>query len=192
FCAVAALGRPGRDAFPAPERFADLSGRRDRAGRAAAVAELAGRHAIDLIHAHLIDHADAARLAATGLPLLMTVHNTRPGWPAGLDRLAAGESALVVACSRAVEADLRAAGLPVPVRTVWNGIDPRPFRRTPDLIEAGRDWRRCHGIGPDDLLLAALANPRPQKRLHLLPAVLAAVRAELARRGVGRAVRLVV
>ena len=41
-------------------------------------------------------------------------------------------------------------------------------------------------------MLLAVANPRPQKRLHLLPAALAAVSAELAARGIMRRARLVI
>src|SRR5262249_42944767 len=41
---------------------------------------------------------------------------------------------------------------------------------------------------PEDLVLVAVANPRPQKRLHLLPAILAALRS---RPGLNREVRLI-
>src|SRR5262249_61587570 len=76
---------------------------RDRAARARAVGHLARTFAADLIHGHLLDAEDVARIAAQGIPLVPTIHNQRPGWPQGLDRLRAGEAALLVACAQAVE-----------------------------------------------------------------------------------------
>src|SRR5207244_2621333 len=101
-------------------------------------------------------------------------------------------AALLVACARAVESELVGAGLPVPVRVAWNGIDPAAFASSPARRAAGRAFRRRFGLGPHDFVLLALANPRPQKRLDRLPGVLAAARAELARRGVRREARLVI
>src|SRR5205085_6366595 len=132
-------------------------------------ADVAVAFGADLVHGHLLDRADAAGLAALGLPLLLTVHNMRPGWPDGLAELQPHETVLLVACARAVEEDLRAAGVPVPVRTVWNGVDFAASARTPERVEAGRRLRRRLRLGATDLVLLALANPRPQKRLHLLP-----------------------
>ena len=109
----------------------------------------------------------------------MTVHNTRPGWPDGQDRLRPGDATLVAACARAVEADLRAAGVPVPVRTVWNGVDFAAHADSPSLRARARAFRRRLGLAAGDFVLLALANPRPQKRLDLLPAILAATRRRL-------------
>jgi glycosyltransferase involved in cell wall biosynthesis len=190
-CRVVTLGDPTRAAFPAPPGTVSLAradgGRPERLRR---VAEAARSFAADLVHGHLLGREDAAALAAAGLPLLLTVHNMRPGWPAGLAEIGTGEAALLVACARAVEDDLRAARVPVPIRTVWNGIDFAACPRTPGRVEAGRRLRQRLGLGPTDLVLLAVANPRPQKRLHLLPAILAATRAELARRGDPREVCL--
>jgi glycosyltransferase involved in cell wall biosynthesis len=190
-CRVVTLGDPTRAAFPAPPGTVSLArlggGRQQRLRK---VAEVALAFGADLVHGHLLGREDAAGLAALGLPLLLTVHNMRPGWPAGLAEIHTGEAALLVACARAVEDDLRAARVPVPVRTAWNGIDFTACPRTPGRVEAGRRLWQHLGLGAKDLVLLALANPRPQKRLHLLPAVLAATRAELARRGDCREVRL--
>lgn len=187
------LGKPTRAPFTAPAGTVDLSG---RGGSRPRRLEIAARAALafgaDLVHGHLLDAADVTQLAGHGLPLVLTIHNARPGWPVGLEGLRAGDAALLVGCALAVEAELRAAGLPIPTRTVWNGIDFAPFERTPALCAASQEWRRRLGIGPSDWVLLALANPRPQKRLHLLPAILAAVRAEFARRGLTRQVRLVI
>jgi glycosyltransferase involved in cell wall biosynthesis len=114
----------------------------------------------------------------------VTVHNTRPGWPTGLDSLEAGDADLLVGCAQAVAAELR--GFPMPVRSAWNGVDFTPLLPSPDLLAAGREIRKRFAINPNNFLLLALANPRPQKRLHLLPGILAATRAELRRRGVSR------
>src|SRR4029453_16913599 len=100
------------------------------------------------------------------------VHNMRPGWPPGLTGLQPHDAVLLVACSLAVEGDLRSASLPMPVRTVWNGIDITASERTPERVAAACNVRRRLRIGRQDLVLLSLANARPQKRLHLLPAVL--------------------
>jgi glycosyltransferase involved in cell wall biosynthesis len=78
----------------------------------------------------------------------------------------------------------------VPVRTVWNGIDFAPLARTPGREAAARALRHKLGIGLEAFVLLALANPRPQKRLHLLPGILAATEAELKRRGIPRRLHL--
>jgi glycosyltransferase involved in cell wall biosynthesis len=194
-CMVVALGRSSRQTFaiPAGVGVVDLSSLGgDRAARAGAVGRVARAFAADVIHGHLLDGEETALVAAQGVPLVLTVHNQKPGWPSGLAALGAGDAALLVACARAVEAELVAAGLPIAVRTAWNGIDPAAFATSPARRKAGRALRRRLGLGPGDFVLLALANPRPQKRLDRLPGVLAAVRAELARRGVRREARLVI
>ena len=192
-CRIVTLGRPGREAVEPPAGMVGLAGLGpDRDDRARAVGRLARGFAADLIHGHLLDGEDVTRIAAQGVPLVLTIHNQRPGWPEGLDRLGAGEAALLVACAQAVGRELVEAGLPAPVRVAWNGIDRARSASTPARRLAGRRFRRRLGLGPRDLVLLTLANPRPQKRLDRLPGVLAATRAELARRGVPRRVRLVI
>jgi glycosyltransferase involved in cell wall biosynthesis len=186
------LGRPTRASFPVPAGTVDLAEvGSDRQTRIAALAEVARSFAADLIHAHLLDGEDMQRLAVHGFPTIATVHNSEPGWPAGLERLQAGDVGLLVGCAQAVERELRAARLHVPIRAVWNGIDTTPFAPTPALHAAAANVRRNLGLTADDFVLLALANPRPQKRIHLLPAVLEATRRELMRRGHRRQVRLV-
>ncbi|MGC4025371.1 MAG: glycosyltransferase family 4 protein [Mesorhizobium sp.] len=137
----------------------------------------------DLAHAHLLDAADLARLSARGFRSLVTVHNTRAGFPQGLAELPAEQAVLLVGCARAVELELHAARLPIPLRTVWNGI-----RIQAPASRASNDgWRARLGLASDALVLLALANPRPQKRLHLLPSILAATRVRS-----GRDVKLIV
>jgi glycosyltransferase involved in cell wall biosynthesis len=178
---LAVLGRPTRAPYPAPPGALDLSGVGGREARVEAAHRAALDFAADLIHAHLIRGEELARLSSHGIPVVATVHNTRPGWPAGHDALRPGDAALLLACSQAVEADVRAARLPIPVRTAWNGIDFAPFATAPALRAKARRWL---GLAADDFVLLALANPRPQKRLDRLPAVVAATRARLPRRSV--------
>ncbi|MGK3985888.1 glycosyltransferase [Sorangium sp. So ce136] len=223
---VYAVYRPTRPTFGAPPGTLDLSGAPgDREARFDALARGLAAWGADLAHAHLLDAEDLARLSARGYRALVTVHNVAAGWPAGLERLGAESAALLVACARAVEAELAACALPIPVRTVWNGIDLAPAGAEPErgrsilerAVQNGRDlapaeaahrsasadavraraaeaaaWRRRLEIAPDDLVLLSVANPRPQKRLHLLPAILAATRAALAAAGDPRAARLVI
>ncbi len=192
-CLLVTLGRPAKLAFAAPAGTVDLAPMAlDRAARARAVGEVARAFAGDVIHGHLLDAHDSASIAAGGIPLVLTVHNQRPGWPDGLAELKAGDATLLVACARAVESELVEAGLPLAVRVAWNGIDGAAFSSTADRRARGRKFRRRLRLGAHDFVLLALANPRPQKRLDRLPAVLAAARAELARRGVRREARLVI
>lgn len=194
-CRLVALGRTARQAFAVPRGVSavDLSSlAADRAERAKEVGGVASAFAADIVHGHLLDAAECAVIAAHGVPLVLTIHNQQPGWPADLAALGEGDAALLVACARAVETELVDAGLPVPVRTAWNGIDADAFRLTPACRASGRALRRRLGLRPGDFVMLALANPRPQKRLDRLPGVLAALRAELARRGLRREVRLVI
>ncbi|WP_438023931.1 glycosyltransferase [Sorangium sp. So ce233] len=192
---VHAVYRPTRPTFAAPPGALDLSEvPGDREQRFDALARALAAWGADLAHAHLLDAEDLARLSARGFRPLVTVHNVAAGWPAGLGRLGAADAALLVACARAVEAELAACALPVPARTVWNGIDlaaAKAGARRAGAAE-GAAWRRRLETAPGDLVLLAVANPRPQKRLHLLPAILAATRAALAAAGDRRPARLVI
>lgn len=155
-------------AIPAPKRLPAL----------AALAIAAGA---DLLHVHLTTAAETAALAAAGIPLIATIHNAAAGWPAGWDTLAPGVLALQLACARPVATELAAAAPHTPVRTVWNGVDLTRFPERPSPPS---------GAGHT---LVCIANPRPQKRLDQLPAILAATRRELASRSPGAPqVRLVV
>jgi glycosyltransferase involved in cell wall biosynthesis len=184
------LGRPLRAAFPLPPNAVELAKASSKfPSRAAALERVAVAFGADVAHGHLISGEAARRLTASGLPVLLTVHNTRAGWPAGLETLQAGEASLLVACANTVEGELRSAGMAPPIRTVRNGINLNEFQPTPARSEAGRQWRRAWGFGEQDFLLVALANPRVQKRLHLLPQVLASLRTQP---GLGRRARLVV
>jgi glycosyltransferase involved in cell wall biosynthesis len=177
---LATVGRPSREAFPAPPGTLDLgSVPGNAAERSAALVRAATAFGADVVHAHLIKGEGMRCLSAAGLPVVATVHNVRAGWPEGLAELQARDVHLLAACAQAVEAELRAAGLPTPIRTVRNGIDLNEFHLTPEGMAAGRQWRREWGFADGDFVMVAVANPRPQKRLHLLPAILATLRARL-------------
>ena len=189
---LAVVGAPTRQSFALPPQVTVLERSRERCG-ACRIAPLGAdlvAHGIDVAHAHLLDADDLRRLGETGVAVAVTLHNQRPGWPTGTSALRAGEVDLLVACSLAVERDVAAAGVDVPSRTVWNGID---FARVAgDTGRDGPDWRRQLGLAPEDFVLLAVANPRPQKRLERLPPVLHELRARLAARGSRRAARLIV
>lgn len=159
-CRLVTLGRGHRRLYQPPPATLDFS-RHPRAQRAAHIAALALREGVDVLHVHLTDAAETRDLAQSGIPLLATVHNARAGWPRDWEQLGNDGAALMLACSLAVERELRETMPGIPLRTVWNGIDPGNYPESP-LPPLD------HGI-----VLACVANPRPQKRLHLLPAVLA-------------------
>ena len=108
-----------------------------------------------------------------------------PGWPADLLDLA---PAAFVACAGAVADELRAAGTTAPIRVIRNATDPARALSGAARAAARRALRAELGFGDDDVVLLAVANPRPQKRLERLPAVARAAAARVA----PRAVRLVV
>lgn len=192
FAPVATLGNPTRGAYRGPRVHLDLARHApQREQRVPALDRAALRLGIDVIHAHLIDRTDAAALTQAGWPLIMTIHNTRAGWPQGLADLQSKDATLLAGCAQQVEAELVEAELPVVVRTVWNGIAPAAFCALADGAARRAAWRAAHSVPLDALVLAAVANPRPQKRMHLLPAVTVAVEQELLRRGDRRSVYLV-
>jgi glycosyltransferase involved in cell wall biosynthesis len=187
---LATLGRPLREAFPTPAGTTELAGVPGAAEhRIQRLAREAAAYGADVVHGHLICGTDAARISGAGLPVVLTVHNMRAGWPKGLAELRPGDVALLAACASAVERDVAAAKLPAPVRTARNGIELRAFQPGVERKAAGHRLRSEWGFADTDFVLLALANPRPQKRLHLLPGILAALRARL---GGEREARLVI
>ena len=188
---LATIGQPLRRSFDAPPGTIALGSIPQRRERFVRLNRRAVALGIDLVHAHLVTGEETRWLAAGGFPLVMTVHNTRPGWPQGLADLGPTDAALLVGCARAVASDLADGGLEVPTRTVWNGIDPASCVPTPERIERARDLRREWGFAPEDFILATLANPRPQKGLDLMPVILQATRDAVAKHSHPRAVRWV-
>ena len=165
---LATLGRPFRSTFPTPP------GTIERPDPSQLRAFAIG-NGFDLFHAHLLNHDTLKALSTDRFPLLVTLHNARAGWPTGMERITSPDASLVAACSRAVESEAAAAGIAVPLRTAWNGFRLQAMTPTPETQLQGRNLRMSWGFTSDDIILLALANPRPQKRLHLLPAILEAL-----------------
>lgn len=158
---LVSLGRGNRTELPPVFPFLDLSA----SGNRCADLELAARcFGADLLHAHLLSGEQIQQLAAAGWPVVTTLHNTSQAWPRGTESLTGEHLRLVVACSQAVEQQVR---LPVVCRTVWNGISQPPTE--------GAELRAAYGVGEGDLVLGALANVRPQKGFEVLGEILQAV-----------------
>ncbi len=177
---VAAWGKPTRLAFPAPANFADLSHLPvDPEQRATSVANLCGSFGADLVHAHLIRAREAQAIRSRGLPLVMTIHNMPQSWPPGLAEAGGATADLLLACSGTVAAAAETVISEIPIRTVWNGIDPSSAGSTPDRMASGAALREQFGIAENAFVLAALANPRRQKRLDRLPEILVELQRQL-------------
>ena len=170
-CRLVVLGRPHRTPLDAPPGTLDCS-HLPHAARAAFLTRMAIADGADVLHVHLTDADGTRALTASGIPVMATVHNMRAGWPRGWESLTDDDISLQLACSQAVGRELREVMPQVPVRTVWNGINPDDYPETA-LPSGGKSYH-----------LACIANPRSQKRLDRLPAIVAATRAELAARGV--------
>jgi glycosyltransferase involved in cell wall biosynthesis len=185
---IITAGKPTRAAYPAPPDTIDVSGAPGgRAGRMTAAARAALQMHADLVHTHLLHGDDLQPFHAANFPLALTVHNLQQGWPHPDPQIAFGHPNLLIACSKAVEQNLQDSlrnsvqplcdsVLPVVTRTVWNGINFDGYRETPEVREQATALRQQLNIPASAKVLLAIANPRPQKRLHRLPAILALVR----------------
>jgi glycosyltransferase involved in cell wall biosynthesis len=164
---------PKRDALPPPSGAVCLHLRPDTRGDVIAQADrVFKRWGADLVHAHLVEARVLRRLATLGHCVATTAHNARAGWPAGHDALTRSDVALVLGCAigvtRALHDCLGATACPPTIRTAWNGI-ARPRAPAPGTRERVRGEL---GIAGDALVIVSVANDRPQKRLHLLAAIL--------------------
>lgn len=168
---LAVLDRPARATFEEPAGTIHLTDfARSRAERLDGLARIALERGADAIHVHLFDGDDVHRLCEGDVPVVVTVHNSEPGWPYRLRRvLDASSRPLLLGCAMEVTRQLAAAGMGARTRTAWNGI--APARPPADRARA----RAALGVPGDAPVLAAIANHRPQKRLERLPAILAAL-----------------
>jgi glycosyltransferase involved in cell wall biosynthesis len=178
---LAVLDRASRAVLDAPDGTVFLAdavpgaSRPPRASRIEALASLVRDADADVVHVHLADGAEIRKLAASvDVPIVLTLHNDRPGWAAHTTELGPDDVALVLACSADVAHAFAAAvpSLAARTRVAWNGI----------RAEAGRagGLRAELGIPEGAPLLVTVANHRPQKRLEAIPAVVA----ELGSRGI--------
>ncbi len=166
---LAVLDEPQRQTIsPSPRAIRVYEGGRDRATRAEALVQLAEREGVDVVSAHLLDSVELDLLASRDVPTLVTLHNARAGWPEGTTST---RPSAFVACSRSAAKEARAAKLLAPVRVAFNGVALS--------VAAEHVTRESLGIDDDALVLIAVANPRPQKRLEKAVSVLVA----LVRRG---------
>jgi glycosyltransferase involved in cell wall biosynthesis len=178
------LGAPGRQAFEKPARTVDLSQLGlNRVSRLEGCKQACQDFAADLIHTHLLRNPDLESLLESGIPITMTIHNTKSGWQDRLAELKKDTVALLVACSLAVEDEVLGDVNEIPVRTVWNGIKmPQPDRASGIYLQQEES----------DFILTAIANPRPQKRLERLPEIAAELQRQLRLSGSNRRVKLLI
>lgn len=184
---VFALYAARRAALPSPPDTIEIAALAPAASEPELIERLArelSAWGTDLAHTHLLDARQLEQLAARGHRSLVTVHNTAASWPAGLRGLSGDAAALLVACAHAVESELAAHAPATPRRTVWNGIRP--------ALPGATGWRERLGVPAQALVLLAIANPRPQKRLELLPAIARATEAALLAAGDARPLHLVI
>lgn len=173
---LAVLDRASRSVLAPPDGTVDLAATGEtRAARIARLAELAAEDAADVVHVHLASVGEIRALArATDVPVVLTLHNDEPGWAPETSSLGEADVAMVLACSTRVAESFARANPPLASRTriAWNGIGDQPAGRAE---EARRAIRTELGLADDAVLLLAIANHRPQKRLELLPGIVAAL-----------------
>lgn len=187
------LGPPSREPFATPDGAIELPGSGlNRSARIEKLITLARGFAADVVHAHLLSRDDLRMLSAARFPTVVTIHNDRRGWPEGFESIAPADAQLLIACAQAVEADVQSVALPVCCRTVWNGIDPGRFAPSDRRTASAAALRTQFNLSDNDFVIAALANPRPQKRMHRLPEILSVVQARLAQSRDPRRARLVI
>lgn len=181
---VAALSRPPRKAYPFPKGFIDLSVVNKAAdARAQAIARIARELHIDLIHGHLISGAESEALWATGIPVVITMHNMPQSWPRGFET-PAGKADMLIACSQVVGEAITAAHPGIVCRTAWNGIAAGRYAPTPQAMEEAARWRESQGWNKSDFVIISVANPRKQKRLDRIPEIIARLQQMLPNRKV--------
>ncbi|CAN5472932.1 hypothetical protein BH09MYX1_BH09MYX1_11770 [soil metagenome] len=157
------LEPPRRDAYAAPA--GTIAIHEHARGRDARMLDLTMRciqGGFDVVHAHLLAHADVRHLSAAGLAVVTTLHNVRHAWPSGMADLEAHDARLVVACAIDLEREAKEVfGPKIPLRTAWNGVvaTPNPSSRA--------ETRRALGVAADTIVALTVANPRTQKRLTL-------------------------
>lgn len=192
------LAAPFRQTFPTPLCTFDLSQLRiHRDDKLHRCIDEFHRFGADIVHAHLLRTDDLKTISSSGVPIIVTIHNMKPGWTDTMSQLKAEHVSLLVACSRAVERELTIAAIAVPTRTVWNGI---AFTEIParELLNEGQQLSAEPSIPPKvlrcegDFIITAIANPRPQKRLERLPSIAAVLQRRLDSLGCNRRVRLLI
>lgn len=176
-----ALGRPTRSRWPALPYEVDLGQRkRPPEVRLRKLIEICDAWGADVAHAHLFGPDVQEALREAGYPVVVTIHNARQGWPPGTRELSGRTATLVLACAKAVEQELRKAGVIAPIRTAYNGVEAAR-EDGPALREDASALRRAWGARPHAIVVLIVANPRPQKRFDRVPAIVAKLAEESGR-----------
>lgn len=118
--------------------------------KVASLVQLAKRLHVDIIHTHLLTAFENAEIEKH-FPVITTIHNMPNAWPLGYDKIKPG---LLVGCSRAVS-----EAIGNQARTAWNGIS---IELTKKPVQKSKK----------SIAIVAVANYRPQKRLHKIPAIM--------------------
>lgn len=139
------------------------------AGQAAG--KFAKKSGAQLLHGHGLRYAPlfAAAAVASGLPLVVSLHNLVPSDLTGLQKAAArtalSRAGAVIAVSRAVAQS--AAGVvtdPARIVTIPNGIDTSRFAVSPEERSERRHARRATlSLGPSLTLIVCLSRLSPEK-----------------------------
>jgi glycosyltransferase involved in cell wall biosynthesis len=188
-----AVHAPTRSPFPTPPATLKLSQIYDRTERWRCCGRIVSRFTADVVHTHLLTRDEHQVLRKAGGRMMATIHNARSGWQNGTEQFEEQDLDLLVACSQAVEKDLLAAGIRVPTRTIWNGIKLNEFQTDPEFRHECRNrLLESFALPENAILVAALANPRPQKRLERLPAILRLAEQQLHSNGDSRPIHLLI
>jgi glycosyltransferase involved in cell wall biosynthesis len=160
-----------RAGFPIPPKYIDFSDLKNWEEKKNAIVRFVEKEQIDIVHAHLLTAQECSSLHETGIPIVSTLHNTANAWPEGMTGTH-WKTDLLIACSKAVAKEIQNQGLTIPHRTVWNGINGGAYKPTKETRAAGKTWRKQQGWGDQDFVVISVANPRSQKRLDRIPAIL--------------------
>lgn len=166
------VGSPTREPFATPEDTIQLRVGIEPEARASALIEMMRHTGCDVLHAHLLDGEVIDLLTAAGITVLLTLHNSRAGWQSGYETMHGHGKLMLAACAQSVEGEARALMPALPVRTAWNGIEPAAAALEPQPRHIGSEAPRQPS---QPITLVSVANPRPQKRLDRLPAIVAAL-----------------
>ena len=169
---IATTNKPSRQTFKLPKNHIDLS-LQPKAEHAKCVQTIANTLQVDIIHTHLISAHTCKEIQqfCPGIPLITTMHNMPDAWPSGFLESAPVDT--IISCSKLVGKAANAQG--IECKTVWNGIDEKPFTPSANAKVQGLEWRKNLGIKADEFVIGIIANPRRQKRLEFIPKIIHAL-----------------
>ncbi|MFZ5494257.1 MAG: N-acetyl-alpha-D-glucosaminyl L-malate synthase BshA [Verrucomicrobiota bacterium] len=153
------------------------------------MAEVSRTHRLDVLHVHYaVPHATAALLARAMLPLgkkpavITTLHGTDttllgrdPGYGPAISHALAASDAITTVSEFMRRETVRLLGVSRPIEVIPNFFEPRRARRPAAAV------RRELGLRAGEAMLLHLSNLRPLKRIDLLLATAARLKAAGAR-----------